>query len=475
MTIKLIFIEIRLQLRSIAFYLCLILSIGFFLGQVTLDYTIPEMPLNKVQFTYLKLLEDYKDGKINLADARQPKYIIFLNEKQKDKILEVIKIMNPDWIEEFHDVTKITFSIDEEMFEQLMSKLNEDLGSNTYYQMYMVGYMYDSYCGNNFAPIIINGFDEQADLIVARLQGIKGIRKVTQYSAIGIGRTRDLTEDEIIMLQDTMTYIMKLSGSELSEDMKDEELIQTLYSLDKKIGGNTEFGDNIFNSGSWKLRHRTYEEAMDWFEEIAHGKDKITNVYARIVADYMGILAGILPAFLAAFVLLRDKKNKMQGIIYYRNFSSWRYVLSKFIALFLLMSFCFCIIASYFTYYYYRMGQLYGYDIDLFAFYKYTALFVFPTIMFVIAFCIFISMLCQNGLPALVLQMLLYFLSIITLSGDYRWFKIVIRINDALTHAQYMEYRNQIIVNRCIISLMSIIFLFLTIKILDRKRSALVH
>ena len=129
-----------------------------------------------------------------------------------------------------------------------------------------------------------------------------------------------------------------------------EEFESLISEINESLGGNTFLKKEYQNN--WINRPRTYEEALSDYIGIIE-TDMVTQASARLYCDYMGIAAGFLPIFLAAFILTRDRKSRMSEIIYSRQASSFKYILAKYCALcsILFAFFLFlAVIATYDTY-----------------------------------------------------------------------------------------------------------------------------
>ena len=77
----------------------------------------------------------------------------------------------------------------------------------------------------------------------------------------------------------------------------------------------------------------TYEQALEDYESIIRD-DKVIGAYARLFCDYMGLMLGILPVFLAVSRELRDKKSKTALVIYSKKCSSLKIIFARYSAIF---------------------------------------------------------------------------------------------------------------------------------------------
>ncbi|MFZ5354687.1 MAG: ABC transporter permease [Bacillota bacterium] len=248
-----------------------------------------------------------------------------------------------------------------------------------------------------------------------------------------------------------------------------EEYKELLKKLDKELGGNTYYSEK--NIDALKRRPMTYAEAVEEFEKLKE-KDKLTGAYGRVFADYMGVVAGFFPIFIAAFLLTRDRRSNMYELIYSRRVSSLSYVFSKYVALLITTLVLFLIPATHATYSFAQVAAVKGYTIDVMAFYKYTIVWILPTLMFTIASGMLSSIVFGNGIVSIVIQFILWVFSMLPLVGDYGLGKMVIRFNELGLYDSYMKWLPSITVNRIFYMCMSLLLTGAAAWVLSRKRGA---
>lgn len=106
-----------------------------------------------------------------------------------------------------------------------------------------------------------------------------------------------------------------------------EEIMQ---EVDDMLGGGSSYAlDSLGDNGS---EPKTYEDAVKEYEELVQ-KDGYTGGYARLFSDYMVIILGILPVFLAVTRELRDRRANMQELIYVRRSSSMTIIASRYLSM----------------------------------------------------------------------------------------------------------------------------------------------
>lgn len=282
-----------------------------------------------------------------------------------------------------------------------------------------------------------------------------------------INKVVKLNKDEITLLKNAANRIGAFDTDEISIKVSYEEYLKIVREVDKKLGKNTSYGDKyrkmVLN------RNMTYEEALTEFYDVLD-KDKLTNAYARLFADYMGITAAFFPIFLSAFILTRDKRSKMHELIYSRSIKSSSYVISKYIALVTSALLVYLAVATHATIKFCNFAAQNKYIIDYLAFYKYTFIWILPTLMFTTAVGMLISMIFGNGIFALPIQFVLWMTSLFPLEGDYNLSKILIRFNTVGSYNNYILWSKDIITNRIFYAVLSIGIVFITATLLTWRR-----
>lgn len=256
-------------------------------------------------------------------------------------------------------------------------------------------------------------------------------------------------------------------------DVKYKEYDKLLEELNTKLGGKTYYGKELreaFLKENFNKDNSTYEQRKSSFDSLLQNQS-ITQPYGRVFADYLGITAGILPLFLSAFVLTRDRRNQMHELIYGRNISSITYVVSKFIAISFLILICYLVLATHITIVFARLGSFYGYNIDYFAFYKYTIAWILPTILFSTALSMLLSIAFGNGIIAMPVQFIIWLLCLKPLSGGYEFFRPIIRYNLLTTYNEHSNWSVSICINRIFIFVAAILLIFAASSILSLKRT----
>lgn len=245
------------------------------------------------------------------------------------------------------------------------------------------------------------------------------------------------------------------------------EYLDILSDLDKNLNGNTIYGDPhkyglLYDEISLKNAEKTYNDIME--------KDKFTNAYGRLFADYMGITAGFFPVFLSAFIFKREKKKNEYEKTYSSNVSFSKYILAKYIGICICIMGCYFLLATYTTLAYLKFAFDSNSVIDRMAIYKYTFAWIGPTVLFTTAFGILISAIFDNPIAAIIVQLILCISSIHNLIGQYGLTKYVIRFNIFGEYDNYLQWEPAILQNRIFYAILSFAVILLSSYVWTRFR-----
>lgn len=214
-----------------------------------------------------------------------------------------------------------------------------------------------------------------------------------------------------------------------------------------------------------------YEGAVKNYRDLTE-KDGLTGGYARLFCDYMGVVLGILPVFVTAVRMLRDRRSRMQELIYSRSASSFRVMGSRYAAL-ICMHMLPVLLLSLFPAAECIRAGIQGADLDYLAWLKYDLGWLLPTVMAVVAVGMFCTELTETALAVLV-QGGWWFMSVMMgaegmKGGSYGW-NLIPRHNTELNYTGFAEEFSQLVVNRLAYVALSLCLAALTIFIYERKR-----
>lgn len=254
----------------------------------------------------------------------------------------------------------------------------------------------------------------------------------------------------------------------LSADISYKIFKECMKQADNLIGGGSNYSENsLLNFSCVKI---TYEEAVESYNLIA-STDKFTGAYARLFCDYIGIILSILPVFIAVAVCLKDRRAKMNDLIYARKISSFKLILSRYFAIIIAIMLPTVILAyiSNSTIW----GQYSGMNLDYFAPLKYAIGWLMPSAMIAVAIGIFFTELTETPI-AIAIQGLWWFIDlnagVSRMGGVHTLFELTPRHNVLGNTQIFLDEFNTLVANRLVMSGAALLFVIATVIIYEQKR-----
>lgn len=255
----------------------------------------------------------------------------------------------------------------------------------------------------------------------------------------------------------------------IPESLTYERFRELMRQADKIIGGGSKYSDDYI-IGDFSRVPKTYEDALAEYEKI-FTEEKITPAYARLFCDYAGIDLAIMPVFAAAALAAKDKRSRMEQLVYSRKISSARLVLTRFAALVAVMA-----VPVIFTVIHAQIGvaELYkGYELDNFAFAKYSAMWLLPNLLTATAVGMLLTEM-FSPLIAVFVQGAWWFGSIFAssggLTGNITSFVLVPRHNSLFGAEVFQSTLKQFTFNRIFYTVLSVVLIIVTVIIYEIKR-----
>ena len=254
----------------------------------------------------------------------------------------------------------------------------------------------------------------------------------------------------------------------LSDDISCEEFKECMKQADDLIGGGSTYSEN--NLLNYSYVAITYEEAVTNYNLIVN-KDKFTGAYARLFCDYTGIILSILPVFIAVAICLKDKRAKMNDLIYVRKTSSFKLILSRYFDIVISVMLPTVILAyiSNSTVW----GQYSGMALDYLASLKYALGWLMPSVMIATAIGMFFTEL--TGTPiAIAIQALWWFIDLNVgvgrLRGVHTMFELTPRHNSLGNTQIFLDEFHTLVANRLMIAGTALLLVAVTVIIYEQKR-----
>ncbi len=242
---------------------------------------------------------------------------------------------------------------------------------------------------------------------------------------------------------------------------------------DRILGGGSSYqADSMAGFGAIPL---TYQEAKERYA-LALKSDRVTGGYARLFSDYAGVIAlSLLPVFPAVILCMKDRRSKMDSLIYARQTSAARLIFSRYLAL-VAAAMLPAIILSYLS----NMkvwGSYSGLQLDCLAPLKYSLGWMLPTVMASAAVGMLLTEL--TGTPiAIVLQGLWWLLDtnagIRSLSAGYGLFRLTPRHNVGAKSwfqtQDYLDNWGNLAGNRLLLAAASLLLVLCAVFVYEAKR-----
>ncbi len=247
-----------------------------------------------------------------------------------------------------------------------------------------------------------------------------------------------------------------------------DEYYEFIYRVDKALGGNTVYSNE--NNFSSIIRSRYYDEEIEIYNAILK-EDKITNAYGRLFADYIGIAISFFTVFVTAFTLTKDKRYNCNELIYTTSVPSYKYVLGKYLGDITITILILFLVTGHVTWLFHGFSKLTGDTISYGGFFKYSIVWIIPTIMFVTSLSYVIQLVFNNGIVSIIAQFFYWLYSMKNLLPQgIQPTKYFIRFNTIIPHSEFQPFVKGISLNRILFTIFSLVLLFLAIKLWDRKR-----
>ena len=302
-----------------------------------------------------------------------------------------------------------------------------------------------------------NGDRQKMALILERITGLSAEEietKRSQYaSEIGI-------YDDYVEFPNMFSY-------EIPQDLGIDEFRTLMYEADDILGGGSSYAEENL-SGMFGLEPMTYEEIMAEYDDFEYN-DRITNGYARLNCDYYGIFMILFVVFVAAFFLTYDRRSHMEQLIYSRKISSFRLEMTRYAALSFMMFLPLLVMAAWAHILIIKFYP--DADLDHFAMYKYTLVWLLPTVLSGTGLAMLLTEL-FSGIAAILIQSAVWFITCMkgSLTGNIGKFDLIIRHNTNMERQLFMDQLNNFIFNRCFCTIAGILCAVLAAIVFGLKR-----
>lgn len=214
----------------------------------------------------------------------------------------------------------------------------------------------------------------------------------------------------------------------------------------------------------------TYEQAKEEFDAICE-KDRLTRAYMRLFCDYAGIVLSILPIFIGVSRVLRDKRAKVQQVMFSKPASGALIVVSRYLANLVMLCIPVFVTAFLLQQPYYYKAQTFGIQGDFMAFLTVPGVWLVPEIMIVLALSFLITEFTDTVL-AVFIQVawgIGGLFGATTLVGDFGM-RLVARWNTLGEAVLFSSLEKGLLLNRGYYFLLAVVCVMLTVIVYERKR-----
>ena len=272
-------------------------------------------------------------------------------------------------------------------------------------------------------------------------------------------------------------------STENSDTLQEEEdytkhfVAQVSYERFKELMSQAEeiIGDGSYYSMDMLLEYygqaeMTYDEAINEYNKTIYD-DKVSIAFARLFCDYMTRVLGLYPIFIVVVFWLKDRRNKMNELINSKQIETVKLIIVRTLAILTAVILPVIILSFESLIPLMEYSAETGIAIDAFAFIKYILWWLLPTVIVVTGLGTFLTILTTTPIAILV-QFIWWFIdsAITGLSGDTRLYTLMIRHN-SLNGAELIQRDFNIIwLNRGLMMFVSIVLIYLSIVIYNKKR-----
>ena len=272
-------------------------------------------------------------------------------------------------------------------------------------------------------------------------------------------------------------------STENSDTLQEEEdytkhfVAQVSYERFKELMSQAEeiIGDGSYYSMDMLLEYygqaeMTYDEAINEYNKTIYD-DKVSIAFARLFCDYMTRVLGLYPIFIVVVFWLKDRRNKMNELINSKQIETVKLITVRTLAILTAVILPVIILSFESLIPLMEYSAETGIAIDAFAFIKYILWWLLPTVIVVTGLGTFLTILISMPIAILV-QFIWWFIdsAITGLSGDTRLYTLMIRHN-SLNGAELIQRDFNIIwLNRGLMMFVSIVLIYLSIVIYNKKR-----
>lgn len=329
------------------------------------------------------------------------------------------------------------------------------------------GQLFSEYTANQYATYPF-GFIKNVKLSEKEQAKVAEIiEQATGRSIHELEQERDEQEQAVTDQAEGVPYfsfVLKMPEGHSYKQFKKD-----MAEIVKMVGGGSDY--ELAKAEAGATEPKTYEVALNEYQQIIDD-DHVSGAYARMVCDYFGIILGLLPVFLAATVMLRDKRAQASQVIYTKAISSGKLIGARFISTILLIMLPVLIMAFQLGLQSLYIADKLGTQGDLLLFYKYLLGWLTPSVFVVVGLSFLLTEL-FGGIASIVVQLGWWFFSLFmgaqNLTGLFGM-NLIPRFNTVGSYAIFEAGFSELVVNRLVYLGIGLVCFILTIICYERKR-----
>ncbi len=303
---------------------------------------------------------------------------------------------------------------------------------------------------------------------------------------IGFYKSVTLNEKEEARIGEILKEAAGVSEKELKEqksmsdadidigpaaDLTYEKFEELMDEADDILGGGSSYAADYRLANAQE--EMTYEEAVEEYQFLVE-KDRLSGGYARLFSDYMVIALGFIPVFLAVTRCMRDRRAKMQELIYCRRAPAWMIIVSRYLSILIMLIIPVFLLSMPLLIECVQFAKGIDITVDILAFVKYILGWLLPTIMVSSAVGMLLTELTDTALAVLI-QGIWWFVSIFSAGimriqgGLYGW-NLMPRHNTEFNYTGFQDGFSQLASNRIFYASLAVLILALTVFVYGQKR-----
>lgn len=307
-----------------------------------------------------------------------------------------------------------------------------------------------------------------------------------------------VTKDEVQIMKGTLENLAQEAGYNSfatypmgfykGVNLTDQELEQTRAILERCIRESLTYEEfetameevsqlvgrgSFYEKESYENRvyaPMTYEQAKEEFDTLCT-TDHVTRAYMRLFCDYAGIMLAVLPVFIGVSRAIRDKRAKVQQVIFSKGACAGQIIVSRYLANLVMLVLPVIVTAFLWQQPYVQKAQAFGVQADIWAFLTVPGMWLLPEIMIVLALSFLITEFTDTILAVFV-QVAWGIGSLFgatTLVGDFG-LKLVARWNTFGETVLYTSLEKGLLFNRGYYFLLAVFCVILTVIVYEQKR-----